>query len=364
MLSNERFSWTMNTMCLIFFDRIEGTIGPLTGRSMLAAEMYPVGNTEEGERPPAQPAIANVSNPTIVRRMKGEVFIAKPPLSSQSRNRPRRSRPVPTALRQKSPRRTQRFFTLGLHARRRSYAWVQRHAGGASRGPPRFGGLCTGPRETTDVGVAPSSWVGDRRRERLRGGAPEAERELWSAVKIRPIVTALAAAVLAGCSTAASQMAAPTGGGGATPTVVPAAHAFVSTTAVGRYRGRFRLYPIAAQGSTNIATGPDAAIWFSESAAIARLDVFNNVSTYALPRGLSGPQGLVTGPDGALWFVSSSGGEVGRLSTWGQISGYRIPTPDAQPANIANGPDGNLWFTELGGHRIGRITTGGLITEF
>jgi hypothetical protein len=101
----------------------------------------------------------------------------------------------------------------------------------------------------------------------------------------------------------------------------PRSHSTISGSRIGRIPtagapvSQFSL-PTAAAGPTEIALGPDAALWFSESSAdqIGRIDpVSHAVMEFPLAKG-SGPQGIVAGPDGAIWFTEFGRDRIGRLS--------------------------------------------------
>ena len=127
---------------------------------------------------------------------------------------------------------------------------------------------------------------------------------------------------------------------------------------------------------------------------------------FPIPTAGSGPTGITTGPDGALWFTETrlAGNKIGRITTAGVVTefstptagsqspghhdgsgrrtvvhrsqrqqdrphhhrrcNYRIPDPhgrSAIPKGITTGPDGALWFTEETANQIGRITTAGVV---
>jgi streptogramin lyase len=65
------------------------------------------------------------------------------------------------------------------------------------------------------------------------------------------------------------------------------------------------------------------------------------------------PADITTGPDGALWFTESHGDQIGRITTNGEVTEYPIPTAGAFAADITVGPDGALWFTEPLGNKVG-----------
>ncbi|MGC2633740.1 MAG: hypothetical protein WA215_05940 [Candidatus Cybelea sp.] len=133
-------------------------------------------------------------------------------------------------------------------------------------------------------------------------------------------------------------------------------------TPTGTYTG----YPLNNFLSpVGIVSGPDGALWFTESGGsaseIGRITTSGQVSQY----GASGqPVGIDVGSDKALWFPELQAAAIGRITTTGKVTAYsKGITPGSKPYWIAAGPDGALWFTELGG-RIGRITTKGKVTEF
>jgi virginiamycin B lyase len=135
----------------------------------------------------------------------------------------------------------------------------------------------------------------------------------------------------------------------------------------------FTDFPIPTPNSlpSGITTGPDGALWFTESGAnkIGRITTAGLVTEFPIPTANSEPSGITAGPDGALWFTESNGSNVnniGRITTAGMITGFPLP-PSLSPNGITSGPDGALWFTantSTGINSIGRITTAGMITEF
>src|SRR4051794_33120736 len=70
--------------------------------------------------------------------------------------------------------------------------------------------------------------------------------------------------------------------------------------------------------------------------------------------------GITSGPDGAIWFTESiqSNPKIGRIDV-GTTSLSEFSVPASTVNNIAPGPDGALWFTDEGKRQIGRITVGG-----
>ena len=92
-----------------------------------------------------------------------------------------------------------------------------------------------------------------------------------------------------------------------------------------------------------------------------RVQAFAQVVEYPTP-GLR--YKITTGPDGALWFTESYSGKIARISTSGSITEHALPNAEASPNIIVAGPNAALWFTEGGANNIGRITTDARVTEY
>ena len=124
--------------------------------------------------------------------------------------------------------------------------------------------------------------------------------------------------------------------------------------------------PTASSGPQSIATGPDGALWFSESQGnkIGRVTTAGVFNEYTIPTANSTPSGITSGPDGALWFTETNADKIGRITTAGTITEFPLNDAGSRPIYITTGPDGNLWFTGVTGNLVGRITTAGTITEF
>ena len=129
--------------------------------------------------------------------------------------------------------------------------------------------------------------------------------------------------------------------------------------------------PTAKSDPRGLTSGPDGAIWFTESLAsrIGRLDPTGVFTEFSIPAADSQPNsqpiGIALGPDGNLWFTENvANNKIGRITPAGAITEFEVPTPGSQPYGIVSGSAGDLWFTEGNGNKIGRITTPGAITEF
>jgi streptogramin lyase len=117
----------------------------------------------------------------------------------------------------------------------------------------------------------------------------------------------------------------------------------------------------AGAAPSEITTGPDGNLWFTENGAnkigVMRPDG-TLVTEIALPAG-SGPEGITTGPDGNLWFAEFNTNKIGHVSTAGSLFPEITLPAGSSPFGITTGPDNNLWFTEFGTHKIGRVSTAG-----
>src|SRR5204863_249228 len=111
-------------------------------------------------------------------------------------------------------------------------------------------------------------------------------------------------------------------------------------------------YPVPSGGSsTDITTGPDGNVWFTEIAGnkIGKITPAGVITEFPIPTAASTPVGIASGPDGNLWFTEELANKIGRITTAGVVTEYSIPTSDGYPVGIASGPDGNLWFAEFHG---------------
>jgi len=133
-------------------------------------------------------------------------------------------------------------------------------------------------------------------------------------------------------------------------------------------RGKFKEYtptsPIAAPGV--MVAGPDRALWFTayQQNVIGRVTTAGVITQMPIPTANSFPWGITVGPDRNLWFVEVTGNNIGRVTTAGVIKEFHIPTLHASPRYIVRGPNDALWFSECQGNRIASITTSGGVTEY
>jgi virginiamycin B lyase len=64
---------------------------------------------------------------------------------------------------------------------------------------------------------------------------------------------------------------------------------------------------------------------------------------------------LASGPDGAIW-CTDPGNYLRRITLTGIVTNFMPPTAASGPLGIVAGPDGNIWFTEVTAGKIGRYT--------
>jgi virginiamycin B lyase len=126
--------------------------------------------------------------------------------------------------------------------------------------------------------------------------------------------------------------------------------------------------PTPAAEPLGITAGPDAALWFTETAAarIGQVTLDGVVTEFAVGvRQLtSTPERITSGPDGALWFTDPGANRIGRMTTDGDLTVFAVPSSAADLQGITSGPDGAVWFTEQRADKIGRIDPDGTLTEY
>jgi virginiamycin B lyase len=141
---------------------------------------------------------------------------------------------------------------------------------------------------------------------------------------------------------------------------------FTETFKIGRITttGTITEFPLpAGNGAAGITVGPDGALWFAYSSGIGRITTAGAITQF--PSTMGSPLGITAGPDGALWYAKPNANNIiGRITTDGMVTEFMTPTTEAEPVGITAGSDGALWFTEYAANKIGRITITGAITEF
>jgi virginiamycin B lyase len=129
-----------------------------------------------------------------------------------------------------------------------------------------------------------------------------------------------------------------------------------------------------AEVFTNLAVGPDGALWFGlvrdikgqlGIMSVGRITTAGAISELHLPSASHVLFGIAAGPDGALWFTEANDKKIGRMTTTGEFTEFPLPSSVSPHVfGITAGPDGALWYVDRHKMQIGRITTAGAVTEF
>jgi virginiamycin B lyase len=119
-----------------------------------------------------------------------------------------------------------------------------------------------------------------------------------------------------------------------------------------KYEGKYTDLP------HGVAVGADGNLWWTalESGVIWATNAKGSVvHRYTIPTRGAQPWGIVSGPDAALWFTESGAGKIGRVTTDGAFSEYALPTRNGKPQGLAFDRNGSLWFAEAAANKIGRL---------
>lgn len=134
--------------------------------------------------------------------------------------------------------------------------------------------------------------------------------------------------------------------------------------------GRIAEYPVPdLYGQPGaLAVGGDGALYFTQngSGSIGRFTPSTGrFAQFGLPFGIT--TDLARGPDGAIWFSEGKFGPttIGRLGPDGSLAFYRDQKDfgDADVTALVAGPDGALWFAPTGSGVLGRLTTAGTFSK-
>jgi len=122
---------------------------------------------------------------------------------------------------------------------------------------------------------------------------------------------------------------------------------------------------------TSLTTGPDGNIWFAEPNVyiggqyqIGRITPDGVVTEFPSPiQPPSALQSIVSGPDNSIWYVQSLGRKIAKMTMEGEVTTFATGMPFGTfLQSLAVGPDGNLWFTGING--IGKMTPTGTVTLY
>ena len=106
-----------------------------------------------------------------------------------------------------------------------------------------------------------------------------------------------------------------------------------------------------------LAAGASGAIWFSDfgTSQIGELQPDGSLRLFADRAPYAGLSDIANGPDGAMWFTEQAG-LVGRITRAGVVTQLALPGAGSEPNGIAAGPARTIWVTETGADAIVRIT--------
>ena len=115
-----------------------------------------------------------------------------------------------------------------------------------------------------------------------------------------------------------------------------------------------------------LTTGPDGAIWFTESFRnqLGRVvPSTQQVTEYTLPAGATAAYGITVGSDKALWFTEGGSSRIGRIDPQTLTITEFADTGSTNPGDIVGGPDGGVWFVDAQGlSQIDEVTH--VVTHF
>jgi hypothetical protein len=147
-------------------------------------------------------------------------------------------------------------------------------------------------------------------------------------------------------------------------------------------------FPLAGEiEPMGIAAGPDGNLWFVGSTkwrfgrdlttpGAGRVGVISPagqlLAEYPTPTEVVNATEIISGPEGALWFSEPWAGKIARVTTAGQITEFQVQQGrESEPfraqsmvgPNLAVGPEGALWTSNYYPTVI-RMTTWGQVTTF
>jgi virginiamycin B lyase len=100
---------------------------------------------------------------------------------------------------------------------------------------------------------------------------------------------------------------------------------------------------------TDVAVGPDGAVWFLEFRA-NRVGRYKDEQFFELEVGTdnAGLSGIAVAPGGDVWFGLMRRASLGRLRD-GRIEVFSLPRENARPYSVAVDRDGNVWYADISG---------------
>jgi virginiamycin B lyase len=129
--------------------------------------------------------------------------------------------------------------------------------------------------------------------------------------------------------------------------------------------GAMKVFPLPASADPpeSLAFGPDGALWFVEAAIdleqgqhLGRLQLSGDYQRFPLkPGGYFAGSELAVGPDNAVWVAGP--GVLERFTVAGVETTIALPNPKDVAVAIVAGPKNTLWFSEVpaDSHAAGKI---------
>lgn len=115
--------------------------------------------------------------------------------------------------------------------------------------------------------------------------------------------------------------------------------------------------PTRGAGPSDIAVGPDGAVWFLQFRT-NRIGRYANgqFTEFPVPEVLGAISGLVVTVSGDVWFGAIRGAALAKLRD-GRVTVYKLPRQDARPFTLALDPAGHVWYADIRGF-VGMMAPG------
>jgi virginiamycin B lyase len=108
-------------------------------------------------------------------------------------------------------------------------------------------------------------------------------------------------------------------------------------------------------GPYGVAVAPDGTAWASLQSGdqIVRIGTDGTIKAFDLPNAASVPSDVAIGPDNAVWFLEYRANTIGRL-VGDAIQEFPVGERSAALSGLAVAPDGSVWFGMLSDGSLGQ----------